>query len=146
MTKQEVDIIKIIKLVNGDDIVCVLPKEQLTEKSPLLRVSKPLQVKYVPQLTPQGIKDYVALIKWTGYSKDQIVTIAKDKIMTITNATDSMTKSYHHIVKDYDKENLKTVDASDKYKKQKLTDDENKKINEIFDEFGELTDDDITIH
>jgi hypothetical protein len=33
MTKQEVDIIKIIKLVNGDDIVCILPKEQLTEKS-----------------------------------------------------------------------------------------------------------------
>ena len=60
MTKQEVDIIKIIKLVNGDDIVCILPKEQLAEKSPLLRVSKPLQVKYVPQLTPQGVKDYVA--------------------------------------------------------------------------------------
>jgi hypothetical protein len=51
----------------------------------------------------------VALIKWTGYSKDQIVTIAKDKIMTITNATESMTKSYHHIVKDYDKENLKSL-------------------------------------
>jgi hypothetical protein len=122
MTKQEVDIIKIIKLVNGDDIVCILPKEQLTEKSPLLRVSKPLQVKYVPQLTPQGIKDYVALIKWTGYSKDQIVTIAKDKIMTITNATDSMTKSYHHIVKDYDKENLKSLDNT-KYQKERLNDE-----------------------
>src|SRR5210317_1770744 len=126
MTKQEVDIIKIIKLVNGDDIVCILPKEQLTEKSPLLRVSKPLQVKYVPQLTPQGIKDYVALIKWTGYSKD--------KIMTITNATDSMTKSYHHIVKDYDKENLKSLDNS-KYQKEQLSDETNKEINEIFDEY-----------
>src|SRR5210317_713531 len=126
MTKQEVNIIKIIKLVNGDDIVCILPKEQLAEKSPLLRVSKPLQVKYVPQLTPQGIKDYVALIKWTGYSKDQI--------MTITNATDSMTKSYHHIVKDYDKENLKSLDNS-KYQKEQLSDDTNKEINEIFDEY-----------
>jgi hypothetical protein len=45
MTKQEVSIIKIIKLVNGDDIVCILPKEQLAEKSPLLRVSKPLTSK-----------------------------------------------------------------------------------------------------
>jgi hypothetical protein len=81
----------------------------LGEKSPLLRLSKPLQVKYVPQLTPQGIKDYVALIKWTGYSKDQIVTIAKDKIMTITSATEAMTKSYNNIVKDYDKENLKSA-------------------------------------
>ena len=39
MTKQEVNTIKIIKLVNGDDIVCILPKEQLAEKSPLLRVA-----------------------------------------------------------------------------------------------------------
>ena len=138
--------IKIIKLVNGDDIVCILPKEQLGEKSPLIRLDRPLQIKYVPQLTPAGFRDYIALIKWTGYSKDRIVTIPKDKIMAITNAGDSMVTSYFHIVKDYDKENLKTVDASDKYKKQKLTDDENKKINEIFDEFGELTDDDITIH
>jgi len=138
--------IKIIKLVNGDDIVCILPKEQLGEKSPLIRLDRPLQIKYVPQLTPAGFRDYIALIKWTGYSKDRIITIPKDKIMTITNAGESMVTSYFHIVKDYDKENLKTVDASDKYKKQKLTDDENKKINEIFDEFGELTDDDITIH
>ena len=138
--------IKIIKLVNGDDIVCILPKDQLGEKSPLIRLDRPLQIKYVPQLTPSGFRDYIALIKWTGYSKDRIVTIPKDKIMAITNAGDSMVTSYFHIVKDYDKENLKTVDASDKYKKQKLTDDENKKINEIFDEFGELTDDDITIH
>ena len=134
VAKQEVNQIKIIKLINGDDIVCILPKEQLTANSPLLRLSKPLQVKYVPQLTPQGIKDYVALIKWTGYSKDQIVTIAKDKIMTITNATDSMTKSYHHIVKDYDKENLKSLDNT-KYQKERLNDDVNKEINEIFDEY-----------
>jgi hypothetical protein len=138
--------IKIIKLVNGDDIVCILPKEQLGEKSPLIRLDRPLQIKYVPQLTPSGFRDYIALIKWTGYSKDRIITIPKDKILAITNAGDSMITSYFHIVKDYDKENLKTMDASDKYKKQKLTDDENKKINEIFDDFCELEDEDTTIH
>ena len=138
--------IKIIKLINGDDIVCILPKDQLGEKSPLIRLDRPLQIKYVPQLTPAGFRDYIALIKWTGYSKDRIITIPKDKIMTITNAGESMINSYFHIVKDYDKENLKTVDASDKYKKQKLSDVENKKINEIFDDFGDLEDEDITIH
>ena len=57
--------IKIIKLINGDDIVCTLPAEQLGDKSPLLRLSKPLQVKYIPQFTATGLKDYVALIKWS---------------------------------------------------------------------------------
>jgi len=99
-----------------------------------LRLSKPLQVKYVPQLTPQGIKDYIALIKWVGYSTDEIITIPKDKIMTITNATNSMSKSYDLIVKDYDKENLKTLDNS-KYEKERLTDEKNREINEIFDDY-----------
>ena len=134
VAKQEVNQIKIIKLINGDDIVCILPKEQLTAKSPLLRLSKPLQVKYVPQLTPQGIKDYIALIKWVGYSTDEIITIPKDKIMTITNATSSMSKSYVLIVKDYDKEDLKTLDNS-KYEKERLTDEKNREINEIFDDY-----------
>ena len=146
MQQNNENAIKIIKLVNGDDIVCILPKEQLGEKSPLIRLDRPLQIKYVPQLTPSGFRDYIALIKWTGYSKDRIITIPKDKILAITNAGDSMITSYFHIVKDYDKENLKTMDASDKYKKQKLTDDENKKINEIFDDFCELEDEDTTIH
>jgi hypothetical protein len=55
--------IKIVKLINGDDIVCVIPKEQLGENSPLIRLDKPLQIKYVPQLTPTGFRDYIALIK-----------------------------------------------------------------------------------
>ena len=34
--------VKIVKLINGDDIVCSFPKEQLEQKSPLLRIVKPL--------------------------------------------------------------------------------------------------------
>ena len=132
MTKEAVSPVKIIKLVNGDDIVCSLPKEQLEEKSPLLRITKPLQVKYVPQLTPQGIKDYVALIKWSPYTKDVIISIPKDKIMTITNANGSMMTSYFHLIKDYDKE--EKVQKDDQYERTRLSDGTNKELNEIFDD------------
>ena len=124
--------LKIIKLINGDDIVCVLPKEQLGEKSPMLRLSKPLQIKYVPQLTPQGIKDYVALIKWAAYTTDEIVTIPKDKIMTITNASGSMITSYFHLIKDYKKE--EKVVKDDQYERTRFSDKQNEEINEIFDD------------
>ena len=93
--------IKIIKLINGDDIVCTLPAEQLGDKSPLLRLSKPLQVKYIPQLTATGLKDYVALIKWSPYTKDFVLTIPKDKIMTIVNANNDMSKSYNYMMTNY---------------------------------------------
>jgi len=130
--KQTPSPLKIIKLINGDDIVCVLPKEQLGEKSPMLRLSKPLQIKYVPQLTPQGIKDYVALIKWAAYTLDEIVTIPKDKIMTITNASNSMITSYFHLIKDYTKE--EKVMKDDQYERTRFSDKQNAEINEIFDE------------
>ena len=43
----------------------------------IIRLDKPLQIKYVPQMTPTGFRDYIALIKWCSYTNDKIVTIPK---------------------------------------------------------------------
>ena len=88
--------IKIIKLVNGDDIVAVVEftKRQLDPKNKTINIERPLQIKYVPQITAAGFKDYIALIRWTAYTDDEQITIPKDKIMTITTANDAMSRSY----------------------------------------------------
>ena len=52
---------------------------KLPESHALLRITKPLQIKYIPQLTPQGFRDYVALVKWVGYTSDKVITIPKHK-------------------------------------------------------------------
>jgi len=133
---QPMEHIKIIKLVNGDDIVCSFPKKKLEHKSPLIRIVKPLLIKYVPQLTSMGIKDYIALIKWAAYTNDTVITIPKDKILTITNASSEMGKSYEHMASGYEKLDTPKKD-NDVYKRQALTDEDNKKLNEIFDEVGD---------
>ena len=133
---QPMETIKIIKLVNGDDIVCSFPKKHLEQKSPLIRIVKPLLIKYVPQLTSMGIKDYIALIKWAAYTNDTVITIPKDKILTITNASSEMGKSYEHMASGYEKLDTPKKD-NDVYKRQALTDEDNKKLNEIFDEVGD---------
>ena len=91
--------VKIIRLVSGEEICCVLPKEQLKDKTNLLRLSEPMLIKYVPQITEMGISDYIALVKWVGFTNDKIITIPKDKNMTIANATEPFTRRYHHLVK-----------------------------------------------
>jgi len=140
---QITDNIKIIKLENGDDIVCSFPQEQFPDKHQLIRILKPLQIKYVPQLTPHGFRDYVALVKWTAYTPDNIITIPKTKIMTITNATEEMKKSYVNIIKDYNVvEKIAPREALD-YQRERLDDDSNKKVNEIFEQFE---DDEPTLH
>ena len=138
--------VKIIKLINGDDIVTVLPTgdKQLPDNGPLIRLDKPLQIKYVPQMTPMGFRDYIAMIRWTNYTSDKVVTIPKDKIMTITNASLEMSNSYSEIVKNYD--GLDKPKRDENYHRKEFTADENKKMNEIFRELDDIDEEDPTIH
>ena len=138
--------VKIIKLINGDDIVCILPagEKQLPENAPLLRLDKPLQIKYIPQITPMGFRDYIALIRWTNYTGDQIVTIPKDKIMTITNASLEMTGNYTAVCKNYN--NLDKPKRDDNYHRKEFSPEENKKLNEIFRELDDDEETPPTIH
>ena len=131
--------IKIIKLVNGDDIVCTIPERLLDEKSPLVKIDKPLQVKYIPAMEVEGMKDYVALIKWTSYSDDTIISIPKDKIMTITSAGTAMTNSYVSVSGTYDKATMVTEHNQESYNREELDDDVSKKLNEIFDGLDDST-------
>ena len=138
--------VKIIKLINGDDIVAVLPTgdKQLPDNGPLIRLDKPLQIKYIPQITPMGFRDYIALIRWTNYTGDKIITIPKDKIMTITNASIEMSGNYNHIIQNYDK--LDRPKQDETYHKKEFTPEENKKLNEIFKEFDDEEEEPPTIH
>jgi len=88
--------VKIIRLVSGEEICCKFPlhKDQLPENSKLLRLQEPMLIKYVPRITEHGISDYIALVKWVGFTDEKIVTIPIDKIITICNATPAFTERY----------------------------------------------------
>ncbi len=126
--------VKIIKLINGDDVVAHMPigENQLPDKSPLLRISKPLQIKYIPQMTPHGIRDYIALIKWVNYTPDKLITIPKDKIMTITMASEDMTKNYANLAVDYDRLDQPKKAKKGDFIQEQISQEDNELLNEIF--------------
>ena len=128
---------KRIKWIKGDGSVDDLPtgEKQVPDNGTLMRWDKPLQIKYVPQITPVGFRDYIALIRWTNYTSDKIVTIPKDKIMTITNASLEMSGSYSEITKNYD--NLDKPKRDETYHRKQFSPEENKKLNEIFRELDD---------
>ena len=132
--------IKIIKLTNGDDIVTHMPlgDKQLPDKSPLMRLNKPLQIKYIPQMTPMGVRDYIALIKWTNYTPDKIITIPKDKILTITTAGGDISKSYLNLAKEYDQLDSPKKSKTKIYHQERLDDEDNEMLNEIFKDSKQL--------
>ena len=140
--------VKIIKLVNGEDVVTVLPtgQQQLPDNSTMLRLENPLLIKYVPQMTLTGFKDYIALIKWCSYTPDKTITIPKNKIMTITNASIEMATSYHNIASDWNKKPVPVRRPGQGYHQQKFTDEQNEKVNELFEELDDDFDTPKTIH
>ena len=95
----------------------------------------PIDRSKISQLTPKGLKDYIALIKWTAYTNDQIISIPKDKIMTITNATEAMSKSYLDVSSKYDKIE---VPKREEYKVEEMSTEDNDEFNELWDEFRDV--------
>ena len=92
---------KIIRLVSGEEIACKIDDssaEEQIKKSRLVRLKDPMLIKYVPQFTEAGIADYIALVRWVGFTRDKIVTIPIDKILTICNATPEFNERYTQIV------------------------------------------------
>ena len=99
--------IKVIKLMNGDDIVCgiVIGKNQLPDKSPLMRLDRPLQIKsadvevvsdekkvkkYIPLSKRQDKPDSALwLIRQHNILKDsqiaKLVGITKNSVTSIRN-------------------------------------------------------------
>ena len=132
--------VKIIRLISGEEICCVIPKEQIKDKSNLLRLSEPMLIKYVPQISEFGISDYIALVKWVGFTNDKIITIPKDKIMTIANATEPFTRRYNKLVQTINKQDQKLPsfverDLNDEDYEELDKHSKKKKLNDLKDFF-----------
>jgi hypothetical protein len=83
------------------------------------------------------------LIRWVNFSPDNIITIPKDKIMTIAGATKEMAGQYNIISKEY--HSLRPPKQDKNYEAKELADIDQKKIRELFEEFDD-EDGDKTIH
>ena len=131
---------KIIRLISGEEICCIIPKEQIKDKTNLLRLSEPMLIKYVPQISEFGISDYIALVKWVGFTNDKIITIPKDKIMTIANATEPFTRRYNKLVQTINKQDQKLPsfverDLNDEDYEELDKHSKKKKLNDLKDFF-----------
>ena len=132
--------VKIIRLVSGEEICCIIPKEQIKDKTNLLRLSEPMLIKYVPQISEFGISDYIALVKWVGFTNDKIITLPKDKIMTIANATEPFTRRYNKLVQTINKQDQKLPsfverDLNDEDYEELDKHSKKKKLNDLKDFF-----------
>tara|TARA_B110000046_G_scaffold128966_1_gene135450 strand:- start:2326 stop:2742 length:417 start_codon:yes stop_codon:yes gene_type:complete len=102
---------QVIKLSNGEDIVC----EVLEIKDTQINISEPLKMETINKVTDNGASESLALGRWLQpYSDENIFQIERNSIVIMTPASIGLIKYYEYVMTTIERMELSSVEATDK--------------------------------
>ena len=117
---------KIVKLTNGEDIICIV-KSELGEEC---EISYPLLMQTLPRRTPKGFVESLSLSRWLQpFTEESLFKIKNDKIILMTDASPGLCKYYEYVLSKIDSPNDNEVFDEKNFSKEEDNDDE-----EIYEE------------
>jgi len=85
----------VVKLSNGEDIVCYVHKNKSSAETSKLKISSPLKMESIARSTKKGIVESLSLARWVQpYSDEQYFNIEKNSIVVMTPASVGLCKYY----------------------------------------------------
>ncbi len=132
---------KIMKLTNGEEIVCQMDDKIVNDE---YQLNYPLKIDVRPQMTKKGVVESLNLSRWVGsYTSQSLFSVKTEHVLLVAEASEGLCRYYDHVVEEIkrieDKSITKAI-AIDDY----LDDiDDEDVYDELLDE--SLTSDD-TIH
>ena len=89
---------QIIKLSNGEDIICDIKEQSGSE--PSLKISAPLKMDVMTRPTKSGIQEGLSLTRWVQpFTDEKNIQINKSTIVTMVPASIGMSKYYEYVLK-----------------------------------------------
>ena len=90
---------QVIKLSNGEDIVCQVHKSTSSTDSSKIKISSPLRMDTVSKETEKGFVESLALSRWVQpYSDEPHFNIEKHSIVIMTAASLGLVKYYEYVL------------------------------------------------
>ena len=87
---------KIVKLVNGEDIICIMEKSG--EKS--YKLSWPLKMQVLPKMTKKGIFESLNLSTWIqSYTEDRIFDLPSRSVVMMIDPSPGLQKYYEYVLR-----------------------------------------------
>jgi hypothetical protein len=98
---------KIVKLTNGEEIICQLGDDIDNGE---YKINFPLKMEIHSVLTKQGPVDSLSLSRWIGpYTEQSHFSIKSDHILLIANVSPGLSRYYEHVMKE-----IKQLDTPEK--------------------------------
>tara|TARA_Y100000768_G_scaffold257626_1_gene195889 strand:+ start:497 stop:931 length:435 start_codon:yes stop_codon:yes gene_type:complete len=90
---------QVIKLSNGEDIVCRVHKSKNSIETSKLKVSSPLKMDTITKETDRGFVDSLALTRWIQpYSDENVFDIERQSIVIMTPASVGLSRYYEYVL------------------------------------------------
>ena len=89
---------QIIKLSNGEDIICDIKEQNGSE--PSLKITSPLKMDVLTRPTETGIQEGLSLTRWVQpFTDEKNIQINKSTIVTMVPASMGMSKYYEYVLR-----------------------------------------------
>ena len=126
---------KVIKLTNGEEIVCQLGDDIDNGE---YKINFPLKMKVYSMPTKEGVVDSLNLSRWIGpYTEQSNFSIKTDHVILVADASPGLSRYYEHVINE-----IKQLDTPEKRSTLDDIVDE-----DVYDELlEELESDNNTIH
>ena len=101
---------QVIKLSNGEDIVCRVHKSKNSIETNKLKVSSPLKMDTVTKETDRGFVDSLALTRWIQpYSDENVFDIERQSIVIMTPASVGLSRYYEYVLDNLGQSKLQKI-------------------------------------
>ena len=113
---------QVIKLSNGEDIVCIVHENTTSRESGKLKVSSPLRMDTITKQTDKGTMESLALSRWVQpYSDEKVFNIEKNSVVIMTPASVGLSRYYEYVLKNIKEDIVETPPTK---KELKIIEDE----------------------
>ena len=118
---------KIVKLTNGEDIICIV-KNELEEEC---EVSYPLLMQTLPRRTPEGFVESLSLSRWLQpFTEESLFKIKSENIILMTDASPGLCKYYEYVLSKIESPDTNDVFNEKDFSKEEKSNDEDEEIYE----------------
>ena len=103
-------IYQVVKLSNGEDIICTVVENQVTQ----LKISAPLKMETISKVTSSGAAQSLALGRWLQpYSDEETFQIEKSSIVIMTPASIGLSRYYEYVIRSIHRMELVKLEPSE---------------------------------